>query len=36
MSILKGGGRAKINADFFGQIFSLGSVKIKNIIFKIH
>ena len=31
---LKGGGHAKIIADFFGQIFSLGSLKTENIIFK--
>ena len=33
--ILKGGGHEKITADFFGQIFSLSSVKTENIIFKI-
>ena len=30
---LKGGGHGKITADFIGQIFSLSSVKTKNIIF---
>ena len=33
--VLKGGGHAKIIADFVGHIFSLGSVKTENIIFKI-
>ena len=32
---LKGGGQVKITADFFGQIYSLSSVKTENIIFKI-
>ena len=31
---LKGGGHEKITADFFGQIFSLSSVKTENIILK--
>ena len=34
-SYLKGGGHGKITADFFGQIYSLSSVKTENVIFKI-
>ena len=35
VTYLKGGGHGKITADFFGQIYSLSSVKTDNVIFKI-
>ena len=34
-SFIKGRGHGKITADFFGQIYSLSSVKTENVIFKI-